>query len=148
MTILPSNFTFNELPSNTIIPPLEEEAVFIQYLNRLYEDIAFAVNNKDNIFYTIPITSGVVNIPNMTNFGAFIVCVSGVSTGMPAYTWALTKASNNAMGTVAILTSQVGTIAPWVGATLTITSTAKNYQIRHSVANTIGNFNIRFISTF
>lgn len=148
MSSLPSNFTFNELPGNTIVPTFENEEIFSQYFNRIYEDIAFAVNNKDNIFYTIPITSSAVDIPIIPNFGAFLLCISGTDSGMPAYTWALTKADANLVGVFTTLLNQVGTSAPWVGATLTITSTLTNYQIRHSVANRSGNFNMRIISTF
>ena len=147
MTILPSAFTFNELPDNTIVPTLDQEDIFIQYVTRLYEDIAFAVNNKDNIFFTIPITNNPVNIPNIANIGSFIVCISGTLDGMPSYVWALTKSDANAAGAINILSNQNGTIAPWIGATLTVTSTTTNFQIQHSVANTTANFNIRFIST-
>jgi len=151
--IFPSQYDFNELPENTVVPiPSEDEDDFIFYLNRLYEDIAFAVNNKDNVFFPISISDGAVNIPNLPNFGAFIICVSGQENGMPSYVWALSKATINAAGTAVILTNQVGTIAPWIGATLTITDSGvvngvSNYQIRHSVAGTTGNFNIRYLTT-
>jgi len=148
MTFLPSQFNFNELPGNTIVPELDPEEVFVQYLTRLYEDIAFAVNNKDNISFTIPIGNVAADIPVMPNFGAFLICVSGVDDGMPAYVWALAKNNANLAGTTpAALTNQVGTIAPWVGVTLTVTSTLTNYQIQHSGTVT-GNFNIRIVSTF
>lgn len=147
MSILPPQFPFNELPENTIVPPpSEDENDFIQYLNRLYEDIAFAVNSKDSIFFTIPISNAPTDIPNLPTFGAFILCVSGTQTGMPSYVWALTKNNSSLVGTVNILSNQVGTITPWVGATLTVTSTATNFQIQHSVATT-ANFNIRFLTT-
>jgi hypothetical protein len=148
MSSLAPDFPFNELPGNTIVPDPEEKEIFIPYLNRLYEDVAFAVNNKDNIYFTAPITDTATNIPNMPNLGAYVICISGVDTGMPAYVFALAKNNANLAGAIsAALISQVGTIAPWVGATLTITSTTTNFQINHSVTNVIGNFNFRFIGT-
>jgi hypothetical protein len=133
------------LPPNTIVP--QDDNLFISYLNRLYEDIAFTVNNKDTIYFPIPVTNAVTNITNLPTFGSYIVCVSGESSGLPCTTVALCKASSAASGTVAVLTSQAGTAAPWIGATVTISSAATNYQINHSVAATTGNFNIRIIGT-
>lgn len=148
MSFYPSKISFNELAENTIVPPpSEDEDDFIQYLNRLYEDIAFAVNNKDNIYFPLTISNVPTNIPILPNFGAFIVCISGQTNGMPAFVWALSKADANQMGVVNNISQQAGTIAPWVGATLSITSTATNFQINHSVANTSGNFNIRYLTT-
>lgn len=146
---LPSEIVFNELPGNTIVPSMQFDMIFIQYLNRLYEDIAFAVNNKDNVFFPIRITDTPTDIPLLPNFGAFIVAISGALSGQPAYVTGLTKADALLAGDVPVLpiSSQVGTLAPWVGATLTITSTLTNFQINHNVPNVVGNFNLRFITT-
>ncbi len=143
--ILPS------LPTNTIVP--ENESLFISYLNRLYEDIAFTVNNKDNIYFEIPITDTAANIPNIPNFGAFLVCVSGSEgdttaddNNLPTLTASLCKSSPQDSGSVASLGSQAGT-GTWAGKNLTITSTATNFQIAHNNAGVTGNFNIRIIAT-
>lgn len=132
------------LPPNTIVP--ENESLFVPYLNRLYEDIAFAVNSKDFKFFPMAITSTAQNIPNLPNFGSFIVCVSGVGSTLPTRTWSLCKADSTAAGTIAVLGTQVGTGA-WAGNTLIITSTATNFQIRHDRAGVTGNFNVRIIGT-
>jgi hypothetical protein len=132
------------LPPNTIVP--EEDALFIPYFNRLYEDIAFTVNNKDNTFFQIPITSSATSIPNLPNFGAFIVCVSGTDSTLPTITASLCKSSAIVAGSIAVLGSQVGTAA-WAGNTLTITSTATNFQIAHNRASVNANFNIRIVGT-
>ena len=128
-----------ELPPNTIVP--ENESLFIPYLNRLYEDIAFAVNNRDFIYFEIPITDTPTDIPNLPNFGAFVVCVSGTepqrdNTGaiigwLPTLNDSLCKADATAAGSIAVLGSQVGT-GSWAGNALTITSTATNFQIAHN----------------
>lgn len=133
------------LPPNTIVP--ENEDLFISYFNRLYEDIAFAVNNKDDKFFPIAITNTPANIPNVPNFGSYIICVSGVANGLPTLTASLCKASSAIAGVVTPIGNQAGNIAPWAAATLTITSTATNFQIQHSVAGQTGNFNIRIIGT-
>ena len=132
------------LPPNTIVP--ENDALFIPYLNRLYEDIAFTVNNKDNIFFEASITSTASNIPNLPNFGAYIICVSGTDSTLPTLTASLCKSTANIAGSVAVLGSQNGSGA-WAGISLTITSTATNFQIAHNRAGVSGNFNIKTIGT-
>lgn len=132
------------LPPNTIVPT--DDALFVPYLNRLYEDIAFAVNNKDNGPFQIPITSSATNIPNLANFGAFVVCVSGTDTTLPTLTASLCKADAGATGSIAVLGSQMGTGA-WAGNALTITSTATNFQVSHNNTGVTGNFNIRILGT-
>lgn len=142
------------LPPNTIVPV--DENLFIPYLNRLYEDIAFAVNNRDYIFFPISVTDTPTNIPNIPNFGAFIVCVSGgdtVTTGpvvtgdtLPTLTASLCKSDSTAAGQIVVLGSQVGT-GTWAGNSILITSTASNFQIAHDRAGATANFNIRILST-
>ena len=132
------------LPPNTIVP--ENDALFIPYLNRLYEDIAFAANNKDSIFFQIAITSTPKDILNLPNFGAYIVAVSGTLSTLPTLTASLCKSDATATGSIAVLGSQVGTGA-WAGFALTITSTATNFQIAHNNTGVSGNFNIRIMGT-
>jgi hypothetical protein len=133
------------LPPNTIVP--QNEDLFISYLNHLYEDIAYSVNARDFNFYTVPITSTATNIPNLPQFGAFIICVSGQTSGMPTITASLCKADSTAAGSITPLGSQVGTTGVWSGKALTITSTSTNFQIAHNATGSTGNFNIRVIST-
>ena len=139
-----SNLFPSSLPPNTIVP--EDWDLFIPYLNTLYEDIAATVNEKDYIFYPIAITSTAKNILNLPNFGAFIVCVSGQSSGLPTITASLCKSAAGSAGSVASLGSQAGT-GSWAGKVLTITSTASNFQIKHNNTGVTGNFNIRVIGT-
>lgn len=128
----------------TIVP--ESEDLFLPYLTNLYSDIAEAVNAKDNIYFDMAITSTAQDIPNVPNYGAFIICVSGTDSTLPTITASLCKADSAAAGSVATLGSQVGTGA-WAGNALTITSTATNFQIAHNRAGVTGNFNIKFIGT-
>jgi hypothetical protein len=145
MSTEPSPYLRTSLPPNTIVP--ENDDLFIPYFNRLYEDIAYAVNSKDYNFFPIPITDTAVNIPNLPNFGAFIVCVSGVDSSLPTLTASLCKSDTGVAGAIVPLGFQIGTGLTWAGATLTITSTATNFQVNHSVAGVTGNFNIRIIGT-
>lgn len=143
------SFPFNEQPflaTTTIVPkPSEDEDTFVQYLTRLYEDIAFAVNSKDFIFFTMPISNVPTDIPNVANFGAFLVAVSGIVSGQPVKTWSLVKSDANIAGVINILGTQAGT-GIWAGINLTVTSTATNFQIAHNLATT-ADFNVRIITT-
>lgn len=132
------------LPPNTIVP--ENDYLFIPYLNRLYEDIALTVNNKDNIYFTFAITSTAQNISNLPNFGSYIVCVSGQTSTLPTITASLCKSAAGVAGQVVQLGFQAGTGA-WAGFVLTITSTATNFQIAHNNVGVTGNFNIRILGT-
>lgn len=135
---------FPSLPSTTIVPT--DDSLFIPYFNNLYEDMSNAINFKDNIFYQMAISSTGTNIVNLPNFGAFIICISGVNTSLPSLTASLCKSSSSAAGSITPLGSQVGTGA-WAGNALTITSSGTNFQIAHDRAGVIANFNLRVIGT-
>ena len=147
------SFPFNSLPylpPNTIVPlPADQQDLFVQYFNRLYEDIAFAMNVRDFVAYPISITDVASNIPNIPNYGSFLVCVAGTESTQPTGIWTLCKADSTAAGTMGAtnpLCSQPGT-GNWLGNVLTITSTATNFQIAHNRANFPANFLIRIIGT-
>lgn len=146
------------LPPNTIVP--QDKDLFIPYLNRLYEDIAYAVNNKDDVFFPFSISATPADIPNLPNFGSFIICVGGsdpvtnplttVVNWLPTITASLCKTQANVAGTIAVLGSQAGTGDIWLGVNLVITSTGTNFQIAHDDLLTPGlkgNFNIKFIGS-
>jgi len=135
---------FPTLPTSTVVPL--DENLFIPYFNTLYEDVASAVNYKDNIFYPMAISSTPRNIVDVQNFGAFIICVSGVSSTQPTLTASLCKSDATAAASIAVLGQQAGTMA-WAGFVLTITSTASNVQIAHNNTGVTANFNIRVIGT-
>lgn len=137
-------FEFAFLPTTTVVP--QSDDLFIPYLNKVYEEIAFAVNEKDDSYFPWPITDTATNFPNVPNFGAFIVCISGETTSLPTITASLCKASATAAGSIAVLGSQVGTGA-WAGNALTITSTTTNFQVKHNRTGVTGNFNIRVLGT-
>jgi hypothetical protein len=141
---LPAFYALGILPQSTIVP--KEDALFIPYFTRTYEQIAQTVNMKDNIYFTIPISDVAMNITNLSNFGAYIVTVSGQNSTLPTATWSLCKADSTAAGSIVVLGHQAGT-ASWSGYILTITSTATNFQIAHNNTGVTGNFNIRILGT-
>ena len=95
------------LPPNTIVP--DNENLFVPYLTQLYEDIALAVNSKDANFYPMAITSTAQNIINVPNFGAYLICISGVDSTLPTLTASLCKSDSSSAGSIATLGSQNGT---------------------------------------
>lgn len=146
------SFQLPYLPPNTIVPPPNNEDLFIPYLNRLYEEIALVVNSKDWRFFTFPIGSIPTNIPNIGNSGAYIICVAGIMDGMPALTYSLIKTNSTVAGVTQLIQTEqgttIGTNTDWNGIKLLVTSTASNFQIAHDGASTlIGNFNMKFIGT-
>lgn len=132
------------LIATTIVP--EDKSLFIPYLNALYEDIANAVNVRDFNFFPMGISDVPADIVNLPNFGAYIICISGVDSTQPTLTASLCKSDATAAGAIAALGSQAGTGA-WAATNLTITSTATNFQIAHNRAAFIANFNVRIIGT-
>lgn len=139
-------FQLPYLPPNIIVPSKDLDFTFVQFLMRLYEEIAFNVNSRDYVWFTIPISDVASDIPNIPNFGAFIVCVSGVDSTQPVKTWSLVKSTTTNAGVINILGTQAGT-GTWAGINLTITSTATNFQIAHNNAGVTGNFKIRILGT-
>lgn len=147
-------FDFPLLPTTTVVPAGND--LFIPYFNRTYEEIAFAVNFKDNNFYPMAITSTFKDILNVPNFGAFIICVSGEdaernSSGViigwpPTITASLSKSDATAAGSVNVLGGQAGT-GSWTGNLITFNATATNFQIKHDRTGVSGNFNLRVIGT-
>lgn len=145
MSSIPPNIAQGLLPTSTIVPR-DNEAIFITYLTRLYEDIAIVVNGKDSIYFTMSVTDVAQNIPNVANFGSFIIAVSGQTSTLPTKTASLCKADSTAAGSITGIGSQVGT-GSWAGNTIIISSTATNFQIRHDRTGVSGNFNVRIIGT-
>ncbi len=141
-----NNVQLPYLPPDTIVPSPQEIMKFVQYMTRLYEDIAININARDFIFFQIPISDTVQDIPNLARFGAFLVLVSGIQSTLPAAVWALTKSTDTQAGVVNLISSQGGT-GDWAGKNLTITSTSTNFQINHNNSGITGGFNIRIVGT-
>ncbi len=143
MTV-PVTFRSN-LTSTTTIP--EQPELLIPYLTRQYEDISTAVNQRDFSFFPMAISPTAASIINMPTFGSYIICISGVTSGLPCLTASVCKNSSTASASIAVLGSQAGTATNFVGATLSLTSTASNIQVALAGTSSTGNFNVRFIGT-
>ncbi len=132
------------LATSTIVP--QSDDLFIPYFNRTYEAIALTVNQKVGSYFQIPIGSSAANIPNLPNFGSYILCISGSLSTLPTIVVALCKSDATASGSVAMLAHQAGTGA-WATYTLTVSATATNFQVAHNNTGVTGNFNIQILGT-
>jgi hypothetical protein len=82
-----NNFQYPNLPVSIIWPLNPDDIPW--FMQRLYEQLAFAINEKDNGIFTMAIPGnslagtpalaaiGAVQIPNVDAFGAYLVCISG-----------------------------------------------------------------------
>ncbi len=142
------NSPYPDLPPNTIVPdPVEQKDIFIQYFNRLYEDIAFAMNQRDFNYYTIQLTDTPQNIPFVPTFGAFLILVSGVDSSLPTGIWSACKSDRSiTTASITLINTQDGE-GDWATFGLLLTSTTTNLQLSHSRTGIIANFNIRVVGT-
>jgi hypothetical protein len=133
-----------QLPPNTTSPANED--LWQTYWTDTYKDIANTVNSKDFNFYPMAITSAYQNILNLPPFGAYIICISGMTSTLPTITASLCKADAIAAGSATTIGSQVGTGA-WAGNALTFNAAVGAFQVKHDRTGVIGNFNLRIIGT-
>lgn len=99
-----------------------------------WNSIIDSVIRKKIISFQIPIDNTARDIPFVPSCGAFLIFVQGVEDGMPTLISACSKVAVASAGSVANLGSQAGSGATWNAITLTISSTATNFQIAHSLA--------------
>jgi hypothetical protein len=144
------------LLESTIVPRTNDLQTFTQYLTRLYEDIALAVNQRDFVYFTMSISGTATTIPNLPLFGTFFILFSGQNPGLPCGTHVMNKADIRQVGFVSETSSQQGNIAPWVGTSLLVFNNPAppatgeiDIQVRHNNADPTlqGNFNVRIIGT-
>ena len=151
------------LLNTTIVPSTEDKLTFNQFLTRLYEDIALAVNQRDFIYFPMAISGVPTTIPNLPLFGTFIILISGQLPGLPCISVAITKSDIFQNGFISEISEQDGNVAllpdgtpnPWLGLALMVENNPVpavtgeiTIQIKHSGAVTLqGNFNIRIIGT-
>ena len=154
------NFQRADLPSSIIWPPSEEDVAW--FMQRLYDQMASAINSKDFNYFPMAIGSTATPILNMNAFGAYLLCVGGTdkvinpTTGvvnwLPSYVFALAKAKDTVAGVIpAALAADPGVGDIWGGATLSVTTVTLNgqqvYALNHSIAGQTGSFNVRIVGT-
>lgn len=138
---------FLNLPPQTVVPnPVDDTQNFIEFMNRFYEEIGFIVNARQIPYYTINISDVAEDIPNLPQFGAYLVCVSGIASTQPTGVWSLCKSDSTAVGFGAEITNQAGT-GIWAGINLVIAATTNTFQIYHGLTGTTGVFNISVFGT-
>ena len=123
-----NNFQYPNLPVSIIWPDDPDEVPW--FMARLYEELAFAINSKDNGIFQMAISNIPTLIPNMNNFGSYLVNISGTgpytdSNGVlnywPAYIFQMTKSDPNAVGLYSVPQNQDGAGPTLGGVALLIT---------------------------
>lgn len=160
-----NNYELPHLPQTIIWPDDPEDIPW--YMTRLYEQMAFSINDRDFDYFPMAITSTATIIPNLQASGSFILCVSGSEPYIdangktnywPTQTWALNKTSPLANGNAVTLgTAQAGSGPSLSGVTYTLSQSTQSssidtsgyiyYFIKHSKTDVTGSFNVRIIGT-
>lgn len=154
------NFQRGYLPQSIIWPENEDDIPW--FMSKLYDQMVSSINSRDFGYFQMAISDKATPIPNMTNFGSYMICVGGSSqvlneyTGvinwLPSYVWVSTKTQDTqAPAAPNLLSSQVGIGDTWSGATLTLSDIAVNgvrvYALNHNKAGKTASFNVRIIGT-
>lgn len=157
-----NNFQYPNLPVSIIWPENEEDVPW--FMMRLYEQMAYAINSKDNGVFQMAIGNTFVRIPNMNSIGAYLINISGSgpyfdSNGAINYWGAsifqVTKSDPEANGTDTEPQMQLG-IGPTLGgagfdlsyAEFPVGSGQIYTTIRHNIPNIVGSFNVNIQGTF
>jgi len=118
---------------------------------RITNLIIDSLNNKKASFIEMFITDSAETIPNLPEYGAFIICVQGEQSTMPGRVYAC--CSNGTAGSVASLVSQAGTTAPsgetnWNGKVLTIAASGANFTVAHDNTGISAKFYLTILGYF
>jgi len=154
------NFQQANLPQSIIWPENPDDVPW--FMMRLYEQLVFAINNKDSVYFKMAIGTSAVPIQNIAETGSYIVCISGSdvykdATGLNYWkteVFAVTKTQPNVNGTSASLSSQAGSGVTLAASAYTLSygtistnSTNTYLKINHNIAGVTGSFNVRVIGT-
>lgn len=170
-----NNFQYPNLPESLIFPEDPKELAW--FMNRLYEQMAFAINSKDNGIFTMAISNNFTLIPNMNSFGSYIVNISGNGPFIdnagnfnywPAVVFQCMKSTPNEIGLATLTQIQDGTgpvlglggtavppPAAYLITSLQVPSVPPNdptttpfyFFIRHNVPGVTGSFNVNIQGT-
>ena len=109
-----------------------------------YNNVIDSLVRKKIFSFEMPIDNTARNIQFLPQTGSFIILVQGTEDGMPTLTSVCSKVTVGGAGAIANLGSQAGSAGTWNAITLAITSTATNFQIAHTLAQS-GDFLITII---
>ncbi len=157
-----NNFQYPNLPVSIIWPENPDDTPW--FMMRLYEQLAYAINSKDNGIFTMAISNSATLIPNINNFGSYLVNISGSgpyvdpTTGdinfWPASIFQLTKSTPNNIGLFTETQTQAGTGTQLSGAGYMISLQQipasigpYYYFIQHNIAGVTGSFNVNIQGT-
>lgn len=153
------NFKQASLPQSIIWPENPDDIPW--FMANLYQNLAQAINFRDFVHFPMAIGTTPTPIQNMTNFGAYMICVggtnqvvqpSGVISWLPSAVWIVAKTQDTVAGTLpAATTSQPGVGGGWAGSNLALTSMLVNgrqvYALNHNATGLTGSFNVRIVGT-
>lgn len=156
-----NNFQYPNLPVSIIWPEDEEDVPW--FMMRLYEQMVSAINSKDNGVFTMAISSTPTLIPNMNNFGTYLVnlCGEKAYTGAdgtlnywPSYIFQITKSAPNEKGLDSVVQNQDGKGNDLGGVALLLTQQQVPsgtgpyyYFINHDKAGFTGSFSVNIQGT-
>jgi hypothetical protein len=157
-----NNFQFPDLPVSIIWPDDPDEVPW--FMARLYEEMAYAINSKDNGIFQMAISNNATLIPNMNAFGAYIITVSGsgpytdangVLNSWPSQSWSLNKSDPLAGGVITPLSVGDPGVGPTLGGVFYTISTSllgngslnTYFFIKHSKAGITGSFSVNIQGT-
>lgn len=128
-----------------IIPESPKE--LNEWLKQLYDEIERLSADTPVTTFTQTITSTPTALERIADYGATLILINGVDSGLPAYSYSTVKSTTGSNGTSATIASQAGT-GSWGGVTLTLTATSSGFDISHSGgASLSGLFKIIIITT-
>jgi hypothetical protein len=156
-----NNFQYPNLPVSIIWPDDPSEVPW--FMARLYEQMAFAINSKDNGIFQMAISNTPTLIPNMNNIGSYLVNVGGTEEYVdekgelnywPTAIFQMTKTEPKQEGAITSPQTQDGRGPTLLDVALRVTqqkvpvNTGPYYYfIQHDGPNITGSFNVNIQGT-
>jgi len=131
----------NAVPDYVGIDEITDDYENLRITNMMIDSL----NNKKATFIELIVTDAAERIPNLPEYGAFLICVQGSESTMPGRIYAC--CSNGTAGTVASLVAQAGT-DDWNANTVTIAASGANFTILHDRASVTDKFYLTILGYF
>ena len=131
----------NAVPEYVGIDEITDDYENLRVTNLMIDSL----NNKKATFIEIMVSDAAERIPNMPEYGSFLICVQGAESTMPSSIYAC--CSNGTAGTVASLVAQAGS-DDWNANTVTIASSGADFTIVHDRAGVDDKFYLTILGYF
>jgi len=131
----------NAVPEYVGIDEITDDYENLRVTNLMIDSL----NNKKATFIEIMVSDAAERIPNMPEYGSFLLCVQGSASTMPGSIYAC--CSNGTAGSVASLASQAGT-DDWAANVVTIAASGANFTILHDRAGVADKFYLTILGYF